>query len=119
MEPQGNGPRILSGIIRGFKGEKTNHDLDPASISESCLSHLEYIFTRDPFLSTSMTTKNHLEASELNIGFDVIPLFFLVLFIYLFGQELTGLYADDIEIDEPMPLPSTSSNDVHNEKRGR
>lgn len=88
---QGNSPRILSGIIRGFKGEKANRNVNPASTSESCLCHLEDVFTRDPFLKPSTATDNHLDAAELNI--------------------------DDIEIDEPMPLPSSSNNEVQDEKK--
>lgn len=68
MKLQGNGPRILSGIIRGYKGEKVNRNLNPPCTSESFLCHLEDIFTRDPLPNPSTATDDHLDASELNIG---------------------------------------------------
>lgn len=66
---QGGRPRILNSFVKGFKREKLNLDVDLSCTSESCSSHLEDVFMRNPFLDPPSTSKDYQEAVELNIGF--------------------------------------------------
>ncbi|KAI3474747.1 hypothetical protein Pfo_029932 [Paulownia fortunei] len=83
---QGGNPGILGGIVKGFRGRKSNKSMDHDSNSKYNFSHLEDIFIRNPFPEPSTTDEQ--EAAELTI--------------------------DDIDIDEPVPLASTSSHEVEN-----
>uniref|UniRef100_A0A5B7B8W9 V-SNARE coiled-coil homology domain-containing protein n=1 Tax=Davidia involucrata TaxID=16924 RepID=A0A5B7B8W9_DAVIN len=88
---KGTAPKILGGIVKGFKGGKVNRTMDLAATYKSNVSHLDGVFSRDPFPESSPTTTNNQEAVELNI--------------------------DDIDIDEPLSVASTSSRKVqHNER---
>ncbi|KAA8517780.1 hypothetical protein F0562_015257 [Nyssa sinensis] len=88
---KGTAPGILGGIAKGFKGGKVNRTTDLAAIYKSNFSHLDGAFSSNPFPESSPTTTNNQEAVELNI--------------------------DDIDIDEPVSVASTSSRKVkHNER---
>ncbi|PSS34691.1 Syntaxin-binding protein 5-like [Actinidia chinensis var. chinensis] len=76
-------PGILGGIVKGLKGGKVNHTNDGTSASKSYYSHLEGAFSRNPFPDSSPITDN---------------------------QEVVELNIDDIEIDEPVTLASTSTS---------
>ncbi|PIN19877.1 Tomosyn [Handroanthus impetiginosus] len=82
-------PGILGGIVKGFKGRKSNKSMHHDSSSRSNFSQLEDIFMRNPFPEPS-TINDEEKAAELTI--------------------------DDIEIDEPLPLASTSSHEADNNK---
>ncbi|KAL8039131.1 hypothetical protein ABFS82_10G015000 [Erythranthe guttata] len=82
---QGGNTGILGGIVKGFKGRNQNKSTNHGSNYKSDFSHLEEIFTRNPFPESSTPTDEQ-EAFELTI--------------------------DDIEIDEPIPFASTSSHEV-------
>jgi syntaxin-binding protein 5 len=84
-------PRILGGIVKGFKGAKTNSELDHSAFSKSNFSHLDGVFSRKPLLNPPQTVADSEEVVELSI--------------------------DDIIIDEPVPIASTSSQKVHKNER--
>ncbi|XP_059428888.1 uncharacterized protein LOC132162629 isoform X1 [Corylus avellana] len=88
---QGNQPGILGGIIKGLKGGKMVHAEDFSMSPKSNFTHLEGIFLKPPFSDPSSAVTDNQEEEELNI--------------------------DDIEIDEPLPMASTSSDDSKNIKR--
>ncbi|PHU06924.1 hypothetical protein BC332_23413 [Capsicum chinense] len=88
---QGGGPNILGTLVKGFKVGKTNHTMDLSLMSKSNFSHLEGVFMKNPLHQELSPTKEVLEV-ELDI--------------------------DDIEIDEPVPVASTSSHNTQNSKRG-
>ncbi|XP_052172342.1 uncharacterized protein LOC127788266 isoform X2 [Diospyros lotus] len=88
---QGTTPGILGGIVKGFKGGKVNRSNDGMVMSTSNYSLLEGIFSRNPFPDPSSATAENQEVNELNI--------------------------DDIEIDEPVSLASTSSSKTHQNER--
>ncbi|GMP51244.1 hypothetical protein CsSME_00017548 [Camellia sinensis var. sinensis] len=88
---QGTAPRILGSIVKGFKGGKVNHTNDGTLASTSNYSHLEGVFSRNPFPDPSSIMMDNPEATELNI--------------------------DDIEIDEPVSLASTSTNKPQRNQR--
>lgn len=89
---QGGAPNILGTLVKGFKAGKTNHNMDFSQMSQSNFSHLEGVFMKNPLHPEPSPTKEVLEELELNI--------------------------DDIEIDEPVPVASTSSHNTQNSKRG-
>ncbi|KAG6507975.1 hypothetical protein ZIOFF_033330 [Zingiber officinale] len=75
-------PGIISGLIRGLKGGKTENDIKSDRIlSYSSTAHLEELFSKFPF-SDEPTTSTIADVGELRI--------------------------DDIEIDDPLPVPSPS-----------
>ncbi|KAL6534388.1 hypothetical protein OROHE_013313 [Orobanche hederae] len=82
---QGGSHGVLGGILKGFRRRKSNKSMchDLNYVSDFC--HLEDIFIRKPFPEPSTTTRDK-EAADLTI--------------------------DDIEIDESLPLTSTSSHAV-------
>ncbi|KAL7265561.1 hypothetical protein ACSBR1_003357 [Camellia fascicularis] len=88
---KGTAPRILGGIVKGFKGGKVNHTNDGTLASTSNYSHLEGVFSRNPFPDPSSIMVDNPEATELNI--------------------------DDIEIDEPVSLAFTSTNKPQRNQR--
>ncbi|KAM3216972.1 putative protein isoform X1 [Capsicum annuum] len=88
---QGGGPNILGTLVKGFKVGKTNHTMDLSLMSKSNFSHLEGVFMKNPLHQELSPTKEVLEV-ELDI--------------------------DDIEIDEPVPVASSSSHNTQNSKRG-
>ncbi|CAN4106134.1 unnamed protein product [Withania somnifera] len=88
---QVGGPNILGTLVKGFKVGKINHTMDLTQMCESNFSHLEGVFMKNPLHPEPSPTKEVLE-EELDI--------------------------DDIEIDEPVPVASTSSHNTQNSKRG-
>ncbi|KAJ8550931.1 hypothetical protein K7X08_000301 [Anisodus acutangulus] len=88
---QGGGPNIIGTLVKGFKVGKTNHNMDHSQMSKSNFSHLEGVFMKNPLHPEPSTTKEVVEEVELDI--------------------------DDIEIDEPVPVASTSSHNTQNSKR--
>ncbi|TQD82408.1 hypothetical protein C1H46_032050 [Malus baccata] len=82
---------ILGGIVKGFKGGKMVQSGDPAAVPKSTFDRLEGTFSKSQ-LSEPSPPVDHQEVVELNI--------------------------DDIEIDEPLYVASTSSpHDVKDKKR--
>ncbi|KAK4396111.1 Syntaxin-binding protein 5 [Sesamum angolense] len=88
---QGGNLGILGGIVKGFKGRRSDKPTYHDSNSNSNFDRLEEIFMTDPFPESSTTTDEQ-GAAELTI--------------------------DDIVIDEPVPLVSTSSHEVNNKDKG-
>ncbi|KAL0309977.1 UNVERIFIED_CONTAM: hypothetical protein Sradi_5940000 [Sesamum radiatum] len=88
---QGGNLGILGGIVKGFKGRRSDKPTYHDSNSNSNFDRLEEIFMTDPFPESSTTTDEQ-GAAELTI--------------------------DDIVIDEPVPLASTSSHEVNNKDKG-
>ncbi|CAD5172437.1 unnamed protein product [Musa acuminata subsp. malaccensis] len=78
-------PGIFGGIIRGLKGGRTdiNDIVNDGIPSYSSTKQLEQLFSRFPFSDQSTTIIRNEEVGELSI--------------------------DDIEIDDPLPAPSTST----------
>ncbi|XP_049407712.1 uncharacterized protein LOC125871161 [Solanum stenotomum] len=89
---QGGAPNILGTLVKGFKAGKTNHNMDFSQMSQSNFSHLEGVFMKNPLHPEPSPTKEVLEELELDI--------------------------DDIEIDEPVPVASSSSHNTQNSKIG-
>ncbi|XP_049368485.1 uncharacterized protein LOC125833389 [Solanum verrucosum] len=89
---QGGAPNILGTLVKGFKAGKTNHNMNFSQMSQSNFSHLEGVFMKNPLHPEPSPTKEVLEELELDI--------------------------DDIEIDEPVPVASTSSHNTQNSKTG-
>ncbi|KAK4418926.1 Syntaxin-binding protein 5-like [Sesamum alatum] len=87
---QGGNLGILGGIVKGFRGRRSDRPTYHDSNSKSNFDHLEEIFMTDPFPESSTTTDEQ-GAAELTI--------------------------DDIVIDEPVPLVSTSSHEVKNKDK--
>ncbi|KAI3936610.1 hypothetical protein MKW92_018390 [Papaver armeniacum] len=85
-------PGIL-GIIKGFKGEKGQAMDSATSPSSDFRLHLESIFSSVPFSYAALDIPDFEDIEELNI--------------------------DDIEIDEPVPVASTSSYKSKNDKGGK
>ncbi|KAK9159096.1 hypothetical protein Scep_005670 [Stephania cephalantha] len=83
---QTNAPGILTGIMKGFKGKKVGNTEDPnKSLTQSNFaSHLESIFQRTVFSEKPAT---------------------------LVDAGLVELSIDDIEIDEPLLVASSSSHE--------
>ncbi|OMO50078.1 Synaptobrevin [Corchorus capsularis] len=86
---QDTSPGILGGIIKSLQGGKLDQN---AHVEEACkndLSHLERIFSYPPFLKPSVTSTD--------------------------GQDFLDLNIDDIQIDEPLII-SSSSGEIKIEK---
>ncbi|KAL3523990.1 hypothetical protein ACH5RR_016824 [Cinchona calisaya] len=81
-------PGVFGGIIKGFKGAKK--EMNNSEAQESVISHLEAIFSRFPFSDPLRNLDNEQSPIELNI--------------------------DDIEIDEPVSVISSSSKDDNERK---
>ncbi|XP_060957751.1 uncharacterized protein LOC115697415 isoform X3 [Cannabis sativa] len=86
----GTAPGIIGGIVKGLKVGKVDHSVDSTKSPKSTFNQLEGIFLKSQH-ATSTSYVDHQEAVELNI--------------------------DDIEIDEPLPLPSSSIDDHKNIKK--
>ncbi|XWS67252.1 hypothetical protein CRYUN_Cryun05aG0271400 [Craigia yunnanensis] len=86
---QGTAPRILGGIVKGFKGGKVNTSATP----ESNFTHLESKFLKTPLVDTTRNVINKQEDLELDL--------------------------DDIEIDETPPVTSSSSHEAVKTKGGK
>ncbi|KAH7854128.1 hypothetical protein Vadar_010404 [Vaccinium darrowii] len=86
QKQQGNPPGIIGGIIKSLKGGKAENCGDDKNI----VAHLERIFSRFPF-SDSFT--GILDDQEVGISDD---------------QEVVVLGIDDIDIDEPVIVTSSS-----------
>ncbi|RXH81808.1 hypothetical protein DVH24_036149 [Malus domestica] len=94
---QGTASGILGGIVKGFKGGKMVQSGDPAAVLKSTFDRLEGTFSKSQ-LSEPSPPVDHQEVVELNIVHD--------------------FNIDDIEIDEPLYVASTSSpHDVKDKKR--
>ncbi|XP_058214553.1 uncharacterized protein LOC131326025 isoform X2 [Rhododendron vialii] len=81
---QGTSRRILGGIVKGFKGGKVGDRNDVTFPSKSYYRDLDGVFWRNPFPDPSSAVTQNQEVVEVSI--------------------------DDIEIDEPVPVASTSTN---------
>ncbi|XP_060674282.1 uncharacterized protein LOC107430890 isoform X2 [Ziziphus jujuba] len=88
---QGTAPGIIGGIVKGLKGGKTAHTVD-FTTTQSIHDHLEKIFLKSPHTDASPS-----EDQEADVE----------------------LYIDDIEIDDPQPVGSTSSHDLKNVNKGK
>uniref|UniRef100_A0A5B7BCF9 V-SNARE coiled-coil homology domain-containing protein n=1 Tax=Davidia involucrata TaxID=16924 RepID=A0A5B7BCF9_DAVIN len=86
----GTAPGILGGIIKGFKGGKADDSGDFSEDHQTVIAHLEGIFSRFPFSDPSTSIADDQEIVEFNI--------------------------DDIEIDNPAPV-SSSSHKSKNDRR--
>ncbi|KAL1819113.1 hypothetical protein ACET3Z_013982 [Daucus carota] len=90
---KGTAPGILGGIVKGLKGGKVTNASDLVANSKSNLNQLEQIFKRNPFPEPVIFNEkdDQIIVDELDI--------------------------DDIHIDEPASVPSTSAPNVQ-KKRG-
>ncbi|KAK6118274.1 hypothetical protein DH2020_048060 [Rehmannia glutinosa] len=89
---QGGNPGILGGIVKGFRGRKSNKSMYHDSNPKFDFSHLDDIFIRNPFPEPSTTTDE---------------------------QEATELTIDDIEIDDPVPSTSTLSHEFDSKDKDK
>lgn len=113
-------PGILGGIVKGLKVGKADHSADSTRTPKSTFNQLEVIFLKSPHSGSSPSVDHQEEAVELDIG----PLNCQILYIFLknFFPLLNSFWllwsTDDIEIDEPQPVASTSFDDPKNIKKG-
>ncbi|KAF9596445.1 hypothetical protein IFM89_011274 [Coptis chinensis] len=109
---QGSGPGILSGIMKGFKGKKVGYTANAVgNRPQSCLApQVENVFSRMPFAEPSADIADYEEA-ELNIGpfsfFSHLP--FLSPSLCFALTHCVSNLIDDIEIDDPVEVVSTST----------
>lgn len=113
---QGTAPGILGGIVKGLKGGKVSNAADLVANSKSNLNHLEQIFRRNPFPEPVLFTKDdQIIVDELDIGlpfsFTSICVHLILLSCHVMRTQYV-VYVDDIHIDEPASVPSTSSPKV-------
>ncbi|KAJ9545255.1 hypothetical protein OSB04_024962 [Centaurea solstitialis] len=85
-------PGALVNIVKGFRAGKQNNGINFPAYFESSFSNLDKIFSKNPFPDPLESITNDQEDVELDI--------------------------DDIEIDEPVSVP-TSSHTKQNEKIGK
>lgn len=85
---QGTAPGVLSGIVKGFKGGKTIHNVDLSASPKSNFAPLEDLFSRSPFPHPSPAVTDNQEVVELNLGslslslstiLQLVPLYLLYL----------------------------------------
>lgn len=105
---QGAAPGLLNGIIKGFKGKKG--DNTPKSSKDfpnfNSASHMETVFHTVPFSKSSADIADDQEL-ELNLG---MFMFFSSTSICIATCNFGLFCIDDIEIDEPVEVVSTSSH---------
>ncbi|KAK9124526.1 hypothetical protein Sjap_014128 [Stephania japonica] len=117
---QTNAPGILTGIMKGFKGKKVGNteDVNKSLTRSNFASHLESIFQRAMF-SEKPATLADAGLVELSIGLcfvnDILQYYSLV----CFSMTSTSFFVDDIEIDEPLPVASSSSHEGKKQIEGR
>ncbi|CAH9089007.1 unnamed protein product [Cuscuta epithymum] len=90
QKKKGSSSNLLGNIVLGFKGKKPSNNMDTALTSKSMFDNLERVLMRTSSPESPLPVPDKQEDIELNI--------------------------DDIVIDEPTPLASTSSQ-VQNSKR--
>nr|GMC92878.1 uncharacterized protein LOC109147950 isoform X2 [Ipomoea batatas]GMC94272.1 uncharacterized protein LOC109147950 isoform X2 [Ipomoea batatas] len=73
---------MIAGFLKGFKGEKGEQDTDDTETRETFIAHLEKIFSRFPFSDPLTNVMDDQGNLELNL--------------------------DDIKIDDPIPISSSS-----------
>ncbi|XVE99772.1 hypothetical protein REPUB_Repub03eG0229800 [Reevesia pubescens] len=86
---QDTAPGILGSIVKGLKVGKLDQNVHIQEACKDDLSHLESIFSSPPFLKPSMASKD--------------------------GQKVIDLNIDDIQIDEPVTISSSSSEKIKND----
>ncbi|KAL5734318.1 hypothetical protein ACOSP7_032179 [Xanthoceras sorbifolium] len=100
-------PGILSGIVKGFKAGKVEQKVDLLEISNSTCAHLDHLFSYPPFLKPSTDVKDDRPFSKpptMAIKDD---------------QEVVELNIDDIVIDGPLVVSSSSQSSKNDEKDKR
>ncbi|KAJ6772604.1 LETHAL 2 GIANT LARVAE PROTEIN [Salix koriyanagi] len=84
---------ILGGLIKGFQGSMAEHDVDLFDVCKNNFAHLESIFSSPPFLKPSI---------------DLMD-----------DQKVVKLCIDDIDIDEPLCVSSSSEMMGKNDTKDR
>ncbi|XP_056172562.1 uncharacterized protein LOC115672298 isoform X1 [Syzygium oleosum] len=90
---QASSPRILRGIVKGFKMREAANKGKHAATSKSGVTHLEDVFSKSPFADQLPTLRNNQETVDPSSSTN--------------DQEVE-LSIDDIEIDDPAPMASAS-----------
>ncbi|KAH8496874.1 hypothetical protein H0E87_019565 [Populus deltoides] len=90
---QGASSGILGGLIKGFQGSMAEHDVDLFEVCKNNFARLEGIFSSPPFLKPSI---------------DLVD-----------DQKVLELRIDDIDIDEPLFVSSSSEMMSKNDTKGR
>ncbi|XP_011035923.1 PREDICTED: uncharacterized protein LOC105133574 isoform X2 [Populus euphratica] len=90
---QGASSGILGGLIKGFQGSMAEHDVDLFEVCKNNFAHLESIFSSPPFLKPSI---------------DLVD-----------DQKVVELRIDDIDIDEPLFVLSSSEMMSKNDTKDR
>ncbi|KAF4351797.1 hypothetical protein G4B88_030158 [Cannabis sativa] len=83
-------PGILGGIMKGLKAEKVEHNADLSGLHKNIHAHLETLFSSPPFLKPSTALTDDQEIIQLNL--------------------------DDIVIDEPLHVSSSSQKNKNETK---
>ncbi|KAM6598814.1 hypothetical protein CsatA_018423 [Cannabis sativa] len=83
-------PGILGGIMKGLKAEKVEHNADHSGLHKNIHAHLETLFSSPPFLKPSIALTDDQEIIQLNL--------------------------DDIVIDEPLHVSSSSQENKNETK---
>lgn len=64
---------ILGGIMKGFKGSRTENSVAENILRNSSAEQLEEILSKVPFLEPSTTSSGDPEVDELSIGLSLTP----------------------------------------------
>lgn len=113
---QGTAPGIIGGIVKGLKGGKIPHTGDLPT-TQSTYNHLEEIFLKSS-QSDASPSVDHGAVVELDIGpFQNAKSSHIFKFIFI--HSMLTLDTDDIEIDDPSPVASTSSHNIKNLNKGK
>lgn len=64
---------ILGGIMKGFKGSRTENSIGENILGNSSAEQLEEILLKVPFLEPSTTSSGDPEVDELSIGLSLTP----------------------------------------------
>lgn len=102
--------------MKGFKGGKVGNTNDATFPSKSYYRDLEGVFWRNPFPDPSSAVTQNQEVVEVCIGLVSLSHTYLC---YISRTAFLGFVTDDIEIDEPVPLASTSTNKPGKNQKGK
>lgn len=109
-------PGIIGGIVKGLKGGKIVNTADLPT-TQSTYDHLEEIFLKSSQSNTSPSVDQG-AVVELDIGpFQSAKSPHI--FKFIFTHSMLTLDTDDIEIEEPLPVATTSSHDPKKLNKGK
>lgn len=110
--------------MKGFKGGKVGDRNDATFPSKSYYRDLDGVFWRNPFPDPSSAVTQNQEVVEVSIGLVFISMFMNLSLSHFCYKSQTVFFffcsvTDDIEIDEPVPVASTSTNKPEKNQKGK